>query len=198
MRLADDNPLRLALIERITVPFDYFISPQAFRPEVSRVVLEWLETSAPWKLVIADFYEQYEFSFWNVKLPDEVTLLIQPNFLNDLRGKVGSVFDTEFDTRVDVAAHKLVSGQRIRMHNDFISGQETHRLIIQLNRQWKESNGGLFMLFNSSDARDVHRVFLPVHNTAIGLALSPISNHAVSTVYAGERFTLAYSFYSKE
>ena len=44
------------------------------------------------------------------------------------------------------------------------------------------------MLFNSSEVSDVHRVFLPVSNSMVGFAISEKSNHAVSTVYDGERF----------
>lgn len=197
MRLASDDYLKLSSIETFSSPFDYFVSPEAINPHLADMALNWLETSAPWKLVLADFYEQYEFSFWSVELPSKLTFLIQDKFVNDLRNKVSKIFNTQLDTKVDVAAHKLISGQRIRLHNDFISGQETHRLLIQLNRGWSDDNGGFLILFNSSDPADIHKVFRPIHNGAIGFAISRASNHGVSLIETGERFTLVYSFYER-
>ncbi len=93
---------------------------------------------------------------------------------------------------------KLVNGHTIRLHNDFIPGRETHRLLIQLNRNWQDENGGFLLFFNSSAPEDIHRVIHPVHNSSVGFAISPKSNHAVSTVYNGERYTLVYSFYAAD
>jgi len=190
-----DDYLRLDSIETFSSPFSYFISREAFNPEVADIILDWLETAAPWRLVIADFYEQYEFSFWNVELPSQLSFLIQEHYLNEVRNKVGSAFSTNLSRKVNIAAHKLIPGQRIRLHNDFIPGQETHRLLIQLNRRWADDHGGLLMLFNSAEASDLHKVFRPLHNTALAFAVSPQSHHAVSTISAEQRFTLVYSFF---
>jgi hypothetical protein len=58
--------------------------------------------------------------------------------------------------------------------------------------------GGFLLFFNRADPADVHRIFLPIHNSLVGFAISPDSNHAVSTIHDGERFTLVYSFYGNE
>jgi Rps23 Pro-64 3,4-dihydroxylase Tpa1-like proline 4-hydroxylase len=176
-------------------PFQYFVAPLAFSPSVSPSILSWLETSAPWKLVKTDFYEQFEFSLLDVKTPSAVIFLRDRLFLEDLRKQMEGLFRTQLSERVDVTAHKLVTGQHIQLHNDFIAGEETHRLLIQLNQGWKESDGGFLLFFNSTDPGDVHKVLKPISNSAVGFAISPESNHAVSTVYDGERFTLVYSFY---
>jgi Rps23 Pro-64 3,4-dihydroxylase Tpa1-like proline 4-hydroxylase len=197
MHLDCDDYLRLSSIEAFSSPFDYFISPEAFQPEVADLILDWLESSAPWKLVIADFYEQYEFSFWHVALPSELVFLTQEKFLTALRDKVRKIFNVQVSTKIDIAAHKLVPGQRIRLHNDFIAGQESHRLLIQLNRGWTDDHGGLLILFNSPEPSDIHKVFRPLHNTALAFAISPQSNHAVSRISAKQRFTLVYSFFAE-
>lgn len=197
MRVALDSPLGLSSVETFSTPFEYFVSPEALRDDLSARVLEWLETQAPWRLVETDFYEQYEFSLWDVNLPPQLLVLLEPSFLNELKSKVGDLFEVEIINDIDVGAHRLIPGQRIRIHNDFISGQETYRLLIQLNRDCKAKDGGLLLLFNSSDAADIHKAFRPIHNTAIGFVVSPTSNHAVSTIHGGERFTLVYSFYGK-
>jgi hypothetical protein len=35
-----------------------------------------------------------------------------------------------------MSAHKLTAGQTIRIHNDWIRGEETHRVLIQVNDGW--------------------------------------------------------------
>ena len=52
------------------------------------------------------------------------------------------------------------------------------------------------MLFNSDDARDVHRILRPAAGSTIGFAIGPASHHAVSRLYGGTRYTLVYSFYA--
>lgn len=189
------NDLCLSRTESFLSPFEYFTSAEALNANLAARTLAWLETGAPWKLVETDFYEQYEFSLWNAALPSGIEILVSDDFINNLRALVGELFKTVLGRKIDVNAHKLVQGQRIRIHNDFVSGEETHRLLIQLNRGWNNEDGGLLLLFNSSNPADIHKVFRPVHNTALGFIVSPTSNHAVSTVHGGERFTLVYSFY---
>jgi Rps23 Pro-64 3,4-dihydroxylase Tpa1-like proline 4-hydroxylase len=197
MHLACDDYLKLSSIEAFSSPFDYFTSPEAFQPEVAALILDWLELRAPWKLVIADFYEQYEFSFWNVELPSELVFLTQARLVTTLRERLQKIFNVRLSRKVDIAAHKLIPGQRIRLHNDFIAGHETHRLLIQLNRRWTDDHGGLLMLFNSPEPSDIHKIFRPLHNTALAFAVSPQSNHAVSKITAEHRFTLVYSFFAE-
>jgi Rps23 Pro-64 3,4-dihydroxylase Tpa1-like proline 4-hydroxylase len=197
MRVALDSPLRLSSVEAFSSPFEFFVSPLALRDDLSTKLLEWLETEAPWRLVVTDFYEQYEFSLWDVIVPPQLLVLLDSDFLGELKRRIGALFNVELCSDIDIAAHKLISGQRIRLHNDFISGEKTYRLLIQLNHGWKDADGGLLLFFNSSDPADIHKVFRPTHNSAIGFVVSPTSNHAVSTIYGGERFTLVYSFYGR-
>jgi Rps23 Pro-64 3,4-dihydroxylase Tpa1-like proline 4-hydroxylase len=197
MSLDFQSLLGLSSVERSSKPFDYFVSPQALGDNLSARLLSWLETEAPWKLAETDFYEQYEFSFWDVDVPSELLVFREPEFLSALKTKVEDLFKVELSNDIDVAAHKLIPGQRIRLHNDFISGEKTFRLLIQLNRGCKDEDGGLLLLFNSSDPADIHKAFRPVHNSAIGFVVSPTSNHAVSVIHGGERFTLVFSFYGE-
>ena len=99
--------------------------------------------------------------------------------------------------RVEVVAHKLVRGQRIRQHNDFIPGYETHRLTLQLNRGLDEAAGGWFVLFSGPEPSDIHKILLPRHNSALGFAISQSSFHAVSPLARSERYTLVFSFYER-
>lgn len=197
MRVDLHSLLDLSSVESFSKPFDYFVSPQALSVDVSTTLLSWLETGAPWKLVETDFYEQYEFSFWDVDVPAALLVFREPDFLNPLKTTVEDLFKVELGNNIDVAAHKLIPGQRIRIHNDLIADEKIYRLLIQLNRGCRDEDGGLLLLFNSSDPADIHKAFRPIHNSALGFAVSPTSNHAVSTVHGGERFTLVYSLYGK-
>lgn len=192
---AEKQTIDFTNLEIQNEPFDYFILPEAFEEDESLSILKWLETDAPWKLIEGDFYTQYEFDFEDASLPEEIAFLHQRDFLDYLIKQFEDLFFVTLARQVDMTAHKLVKGHTIRLHNDFISGQETHRLLIQLNRSWKDENGGFLLFFNSSNPKDIHRIIRPVHNTSTGFAISSKSNHAVSTVLDGERFTLVYSFY---
>lgn len=176
-------------------PFPYAVSPRVFNSELSGDILGWLETEAPWKLVETDFYEQYEFDFVDAEPPSRLRLLKNQVFLDALKEQVQKLFGVRLGGRVDATAHKLVGGQRIRIHNDYIPGGETHRLLIQLNRGWKDEEGGLLLFFNSPDPADVHKLFRPTHESAVAFAISSDSHHAVTTIHDGGRFTLVYSFY---
>lgn len=187
--------LRLSHLQVFTRPFHYIVSPEVLAPEVSRAVLAWLESAAPWKLVEADFYEQFECSLWDVWLPTTLAFLRDQAFLTAIKTRVAELFAVDLSHHIDITAHKLLPGQRIRLHNDFIPGAETHRLLLQFNRDWRDDDGGLLLCFNSADAADIHKIFRPMHNSAFGFAITATSYHAVSTIHAGERFTLVYSFY---
>src|SRR5258705_2865848 len=183
MRVDIHGLLDLSFIERFSKPFDYFVSPQALGVDLSATLLRWLETEAPWRLVETDFYEQYEFSFWDVDVPPGLRVFREPDFLSALKTKTEDLFKVELSNDIDIAAHKLVLGQRIRIHNDFIDGEKAYRLLIQLNRGCKEEDGGLLLLFNISDPADIHRAFRLILNCAICFAFSRTSNHAVSNIH---------------
>jgi Rps23 Pro-64 3,4-dihydroxylase Tpa1-like proline 4-hydroxylase len=187
--------INLAPFEIQTKPFHYFVSQEIFDNQISVEILSWFETAAPWTLIETDFYEQYEFDFLNVELPANLLFLGEKAFLNNLIRETEEIFETKLKGHIDITAHKLLSGQTIRVHNDYVEGKETHRLVIQLNRGWKDENGGFLMFFNSSDPKDLHRIIRPVHNTSVGFAIGPSSNHAVSKIHSGERYTLVFSFY---
>lgn len=178
-------------------PFQYAVTPRAFNYEISCEILRWLETSAPWRLVETDFYEQFEFSFLEACLPDRLTFLQKRTYLQALRFEVQQILGVHLSGRIDATAHKLIPGQRIRIHNDFLEGGESHRLLIQLNHGWQDEDGGFLLFLKTPNPSDIHKVFRPIHNSAVAFAISPASHHAVTTIHGRERFTLVYSFYTE-
>ena len=181
-------------VEFVDSPFRYFLARHCLDRDTERALLNWFETLAPWTLVETDFYEQYEFSMLHTCLPPFLTPLTEQSNLSLLRGAMGTLFNLAFSGRVSMLAHKLVPGQRIAIHNDYLVGHETHRLTIQLNRGLHDRDGGMFVLFNSPDPCDIHRIIRPIAGSGLGFEIGECSNHAVSRLHNGERYTLVYSF----
>ena len=181
-------------IELEALPFEHFTG-NGNLPATDTELLDWLETEAPWKLTRAEFYEQYEFSLTDCRPATVLRPLVCPDALTALRDRMSDCFGRSLSGRVDVTAHKLVPGQTIRIHNDHIPGGETHRLLLQLNRGWEPRHGGYLMFFAGREPETVSKVVEPRSGTVQAFAISPRSYHAVSTVHAGERFTIVYSFH---
>lgn len=180
-----------------TVPFAHFLSDHCLDPPAEEALLAWFERDAPWRLVQTDFYEQYEFSLLHAALPPAAARLFAPSAMDALRRQMAETFGVALTQRLDAVAHKLVPGQRIAIHNDYLVGEETHRLTVQLNRGLADEDGGLFMLFNSFDPADIHSIHRPVSASGIGFAIGPDSHHAVSRMHAGQRFTIVFSFHAE-
>lgn len=176
-------------------PFPHAFVPAILSPDEAAEVLSWLTFDAPWRLRTESFYEQYEFSLLDVEIPQELRDLVASHFIDALRIFLQDYIGAPVRLNlVDVNAHKLIPGQTIRLHNDFIGDEETHRVLIQFNDGWNVENGGILMLFNSSRAEDVDTAYLPIHGSGFGFEISSRSFHAVSTIRTGKRFTLVYTF----
>lgn len=180
-------------------PFEYFFGFSEINEDTILSWLDWFEIEAPWKLVETNFYEQYEFCLNTAVLPNHIKYLSSSNVLNTLVQSVEKIFDVKLKSKVEITAHKLLSGQTIRIHNDFLEedGAETHRVLLQLNRNWNENNGGFLMFFNDYESQQPSDLVKPISGSVQGFKISPISYHAVSTVHDGERYTIVYSFFQK-
>jgi len=181
------------------IPFEYFFGESEIESNTLSLWLDWFESSAPWKLTETDFYEQYEFSLTHTKLPTQLEYLVDSSMLKKLCKSVEEIFEVELESKVDIVAHKLLNGQTIRIHNDFLEENkaETHRVLLQLNRNWNEEKGGFLMFFSDSQAEHLSDLVEPISGSIQGFKISPQSYHAVSTVHGGERYTIVYSFYAK-
>lgn len=181
-------------VEFSSAPFEHLVIPTVALSNFDEC-LAWLEQKAPWSLTTTDFYEQYEFSLQHVIAPPFLQHFICPDTLASLRQQLFRLFDQPLSESVDITVHKLIRGQTIRIHNDFIAGGESHRLLLQLNRNWKPEHGGYLMLFSGPEPESLTKVIEPVNGSIQAFSISPYSYHAVSTVHSGERFTIVYSFY---
>jgi Rps23 Pro-64 3,4-dihydroxylase Tpa1-like proline 4-hydroxylase len=189
-----DNCIDLSTLEAEAAPFPYCYDTQVLLGGMDLLVYEWLSQTDLWRITHADFYDQYEFSLWDVALPQALQALQSQATVAAITAKFREVFHLSDIQLVGITAHKLVDGQRIAIHNDYIEGEETHRLVIHFNPNWSEENGGLFMIFASPQVEDLSKVILPIHNSAIGFEISRRSHHAVSTIHGLTRYSIVYTF----
>jgi hypothetical protein len=173
-------------------PFRYATLLRCLSPELGHAMLTWFESDAPWRLTRTEFYEQYEFSCWDSSAR-LASFLTSYEVLELVRTEMGEIFDRRFEDAVDVVCHRLIPTQKIGIHNDYLFGQETHRLTIQVNRGLADTDGGVLMLFDSEDAADIHKLFHPLNLSGFAFEISVDSHHAVSQMHGGARFSVIYS-----
>ena len=80
-----------------THPFPYFVSSKALTDDASSLLLNWFEGEAPWNLVEADFYEQYEFDLRHLELPEAIKPICDSQALSHVKKFVESKFEVELD-----------------------------------------------------------------------------------------------------
>ena len=190
-RLTDPDSLRV-----FKDPFPHFTAAVILDKDFVSSLLRWFEADASWKLVETDFYEQHELEPGGYVSQTPLAFITNQGFLQKVRKEAGDLFGLSFSARVEWTVHKLLPGQRIRIHNDLLTGGETHRMILHVNRGWSLSQGGFLMFFNSPDPADVRRVLMPLNGSLVGFEISDKSSHAVSLVHDGERFAIVYSLYA--
>lgn len=192
--MPNQENLNLSSAVAQNTPFPHFSATSVLNNQLEVKLYNWFQSTAEWNLVETDFYEQYEFSLLNINLPEELKCLIEPDFLNIIENQFTESFNVKGFKIVDIVAHKLVNSQHIGVHNDFINGEETHRMVLHINPHWKEEHGGYLLLFNSSDSYDMFKVVSPIDNSAFGFEISRKSHHAVSKIYDFTRYTIVYTF----
>lgn len=175
-------------------PFPHFSSAFALQDKLEDRLFDWFEETEAWTLAETDFYEQYEINMLGVDLPLHLQFLVSNEVIEAVKERYKANFQVGSLDLVGLAAHKLVDGQKIGIHNDFIGKEETHRLVIHINPTWTAENGGYLMLFRSGDVNDVAKIIQPANNTIFGFEISPYSHHAVSKIYDYTRYTLIYTF----
>ena len=175
-------------------PFLHAVSQRLCTSSFAEQALQWFEHEAPWRLRVASFYEQDQLNLHQVELPANLQALVAVETIDRLADRMLAQLTQGGLVLVEANAHKLLPGQTIKIHNDYIDGAETHRVLIQLNRSWTDGDGGFLMLFSGPNSAEVARIIRPLHCSAMAFEISPTSFHAVSTVLAGARYTLVYSF----
>lgn len=188
------NCINLLVSQMEIAPFPHFCCSSVFETNTESQLYEWFEATEEWSLTEASFYTQYEFVLSKAEVPENLRCLINGNTIQTIQTTFKRIFDIKSLDPVSIVAHKLVDGHTIGIHNDYINGEETHRLVIHINPNWTTANGGFLMLFNSPKAEDVSKLIQPIHNSAFGFEISDNSFHAVSTIHNSSRYSIVYTF----
>ena len=179
-------------------PYPHFECPDFLDSETADALLSWLEGSQ-WQPLALDGYEGYaDISLNEAKLPNECTLLNNPDFLTEIRLFMARSFPIDSEGYVRVTAHRLLAGSSLTPHSDLSPLRFTHRLLVQLNRGWSFENGGLLCVYDENPLVQENanrKPVTPVHRSAFAFEVSERSFHSVTPVVCGERFTLSYTFY---
>jgi Rps23 Pro-64 3,4-dihydroxylase Tpa1-like proline 4-hydroxylase len=192
--LADDV-LAFDNVVRKTTPYAHIVSLRFYTETFAETLLGWLESQQDWHLREGILFEQYELGFSRFTHCKEIEGLWDGAILSRLRDAVTRAIGTPVSSRINIHAHKLVPGQFTNIHTDMIP-EETHRLVVQLNRGRADDSGGNLMLLTGPRPADLSMVFKQNSNSAVGFKLGAESFHAVGRVKAGTRFTIIYTFLS--
>ena len=186
----------------VNTPFPHFAVPDFLPVKSEKILLDWFENTKLWSHRSEEgFYESYDMDLSAVQVPPQVEVFRADRTLRSIQKYVAKIYGVSFKSKVDIMAHWLQPGQKIGIHSDYGPVGQTHRIVIQLNRGWEVSNGGILLLFDSEDP-DIssvnNRFYLPGSRSAVCFEISPYSHHAVSPINNGMRYTLVYSFYDTE
>jgi hypothetical protein len=185
----------------VTAPYRHFVQSDFLLPLIAEQLCIFFEGEDIWTHVSKPgFLELSNTDLKQHTLPVCLKCLVEPQHLTRLKTVVEGLFNTRLRKNVDVHAHKMTMGQRIRAHTDFGETAQTHRLIVQINRGWSREDGGLLMLMKSNSvdlSGDELRCYAPLHNLAAAFEITESSWHAVSPIKNMVRFTLAFSFYAE-
>lgn len=174
-----------------TSPFPHVWLPRIFPPDANDKIKNWLECQGFWKYTEEDFYRQFEFDLMSKQLPPDISFLTSNETLQTMTSWLQRKFNTPTVQTTEIVAHYLSVGQGMGIHNDYIFGGDTLRLLLQIGQG---VSGGEIVLLNESRAQSISRVIHHTHGTGLAFAISQRSYHAVARVISGLRFTIVYSF----
>jgi hypothetical protein len=92
----------------------------------------------------------------------------------------------------NIDLHKYGPGAGIGTHTD--QGVDEFRFVLNLNRNWELSHGGVWILSSSSDLSKQTRYAAPIHNSGFGFRPGVNTFHALSERFAGTSYAIVFRF----
>jgi hypothetical protein len=92
----------------------------------------------------------------------------------------------------NIDVHKYERGTGIGAHTD--RGVTEFRFVLNLNRIWELSHGGVWILSTTSDLSEQTRYVAPIHNTGFGFRPGVNTYHALSERFVGVAYALVFRF----
>ena len=168
-------------------PFPFFLVNAAFSEEQC-VLLEQLFS-------LDNEWQHQNGGFYRASLCD-VTEIIPATFQSEILDRMRAITGMPLVDRVLVTAQRMLPGQVIGLHSDRpLLGYEIARLVVQLNKNWQESHGGVLELYSSQKGAAVFSVN-PEYNKGFGFLLHANSYHGVTEV-TEPRQTVVFNFWHR-
>ncbi|MEL7043197.1 MAG: cyclophane-containing peptide 2OG-Fe(II) oxygenase YhhC [Pseudomonadota bacterium] len=181
-----------------TLPFAHAAHGEAISAELADELLNWFEVGAKWTFKeIEDFYNIHTLNMLHQEIPNSLQELVSKETFEKIKSRVEYIYKCRLSGEIDVQAQKMVSGNRIGIHTDYGDVGQSHRVLVQLNRGWRERDGGIFIVLEDEKALNkngTQKYYMPIHRFGYSFEICENSFHAVSNVNSGERYTLMYSF----
>jgi len=179
-------------------PFKHLMGIDFFPNGESQIILNWLKKKENWELHTEDFFEQFEYTIFEDKVPLEINSIFNEYWRKSIIKQIEEIFGILLTSKIQISARKYGIGQGIGIHNDnpnVSMDYETHRLIIYLNEDFVDRFGGYLVLFNSKNISDIYKVIRPINNSYFCFEASPLSWHAVTNINEGVRYSINISFW---
>ena len=166
-------------------PFPYFRVVPALSSEVCAGLEGLFDVQQGWQHRDEAFYRCYL---------RECTDEVDPELRRSLCDRMRQITGLPLTEHVVVTAQRMEPGQVIGTHSDRpLVGYEIARLVVQLNRDWDRSLGGVLQLFAEPEGPAVGELF-PAYNEAFGFVLHPESHHGVTEAHR-QRRTVVFNFW---
>lgn len=152
-------------------PFPFFTCRSALPEHILRQLLALCSAGGDWK--------HHTDGFYQASLLD-VTDRISTDFQVSLRTRMRELMTEPLANRMQITVQRMQPGQCADPHTDRpLLGFESVRLIVQLNRTWQPDHGGRLFIHGDATGQQIHEALQPTWNSALGLALTPRSHHAI-------------------
>lgn len=165
--------------------------------EDSYAALQRAFGEVPWKRKKEGFYEQYE-SFVQPTDQHALALFYHPLFFFPFKERLEAQLGVQFQNRIRIAAHKLITSDAIGLHNDYTLpelGHENYRFIFQFSND-APMKGGELSFWASKYTKEILQKFSYQRNFGVCFEITPYSFHSVEPVN-GERHTLVMYLWEK-
>ena len=141
-RILADDVLAFDHVVRKTTPYAHIVSPRFYTETFAETLLGWLESRQDWHLKEGILFEHYELGFSRFTHCKEIEGLWDGAVLARLRDAVTRAYwNSRFEPDQYSRSQASFPGQFANIHTDMIP-EETHRLVVQLNRGRADDLGG--------------------------------------------------------
>lgn len=168
-------------------PFEGFTTEALLRPEEARFLRGLFEVPTEWEHHYGTFYECFLA---------EVTAHVPQGVLDRVREALMRQTGVPLSRDHKVTVQRMEPGQQARVHSDRpLLGFEAARVVLQLNDDWREEDGGLFCTHPTAEGTTDCMRRLPHDNSAFAFVMRGSSYHSVTPVRRTRRTVVLHHWH---